>query len=464
MNPRPPAQRGSAILVALCFTIVLGAAVTGFVALCARTMEISNRSFCYINSTQLAEIGLEEALWSLNQACSNASFAWPGWTLTTVGGVPTATIQLTGYTANKGITGVVNLQITNYNPQNYIGSDPTTYPVITSDGVSQLPGAISIDRQLKVRVKQAALFNNAVASVGNYNTGYYVYFASGGSVDSYDSSQGAYTPSPSTTNRSDQAIVSGSYVWVYNASILGYAASANSGYYLPYFNSSASVKGLTSPGSPLVDQSRISNNANQPGYDISFPSPQPAGSTVTDFSGLAALNPLGTVGSTTPTYYYVTGDLAMTGSRTLNIVGPVVINVYGNFSIQDPSQIVVSNNGTPTNYTDDGSLQLLVAGNININGAGIINQTLRPKNLAIFGTVGATYPYQVIDPTADFCGVIYVPNAILEVDNAATFYGALVGRYVLLLGAATVHYDVSLRKASFSLINEPYDVNAWLSN
>ena len=56
------------VLVALCLVIVLGIAVTGYVAVCARTMEMSNRSFCTTSSVQLAEIGMEEALWSLDQA------------------------------------------------------------------------------------------------------------------------------------------------------------------------------------------------------------------------------------------------------------------------------------------------------------------------------------------------------------------------------------------------------------
>ncbi len=101
------------VLVALCLTIVLGIAVAGYVAVCARTMVLSNRSFCYTSSTQLAETGLEEALWSLNQARNTPGYAWPGWTIAN----GTATMApLTGFATNKGVPGVVNVRVGQLRP------------------------------------------------------------------------------------------------------------------------------------------------------------------------------------------------------------------------------------------------------------------------------------------------------------------------------------------------------------
>ena len=74
-------QRGSVVLVALCLCTVLAVSVVGFFAVCARTMELSNRSYVYTTSLLLAENGIEEAMWSLDQALNTSGYSWTGWTL-----------------------------------------------------------------------------------------------------------------------------------------------------------------------------------------------------------------------------------------------------------------------------------------------------------------------------------------------------------------------------------------------
>ena len=101
MKDHPTAQRGSVVLVALCLTIVLGVVVVGYVAACARTMEMSNRSFCTTSSVQLAEIGMEEALWSLDQALNTSGYSWPGWDPPAGN---TITKTLSGFATNIGIS------------------------------------------------------------------------------------------------------------------------------------------------------------------------------------------------------------------------------------------------------------------------------------------------------------------------------------------------------------------------
>ena len=60
MKPTPhSAEKGTVILVALCFVAVLGISLAGYIAVCSRAMNISNRSYQAGLSRQLAEMGLE---------------------------------------------------------------------------------------------------------------------------------------------------------------------------------------------------------------------------------------------------------------------------------------------------------------------------------------------------------------------------------------------------------------------
>ena len=466
------------VLVALCLVTVLGVAVIAYVAVCARSMELSDRSFCTTSTVQLAEIGLEEALWSLYQASPNpASYNWStaGWTQTG----NTVSKSLNGFFTDISIPGTVTIQITNCN---YDGVTNTTLPVITSSGISQMPDSIPIQKELQVTVKPGALLSNAVGSTAPANSSNppnYVSFNNGGSVDSYNSSDGsgnyvAYTPSPLTTNRSDKAIICGPYISIGDALILGYAATANTGlattpwnFYPPSISEYGSVTSIDSttglPSSLRIDNSRITNNANQ--FAFAIVAPTGAGTTATDANDLITQTnggQLGTSGATTPSIYYVTGDLVLSNTDNLTINGPVIIAVSGNLNIQDSAQIVVTK-GSSSNL--DGSAQIYVAGQtISIGGQGINNQTGRPRKLTIFHdrTPPASQGQATINAASDFCGAVYTPNSTLTVTSTLNVYGSLVGQTVTFSGTPTIHYDLDLWNASFSVVSTPYYVSQWL--
>lgn len=441
----PLRVRGSIVLVALCLVTVLGVAVVGLLAVCARTMELSNRAFCYTSSTQLAEIGMEEALWSLDQQLNTSGYSWSGWTLATVNGVPTATKTLTGFATNIGLAGTVNISVQYYNT-----SSSTAYtqpPVITSDGVSQMPDGIQIDKQLKAIVKPAALFVRAVGATASYNasapSGYSgnvdFYQNTSATVDSYDSSQGSYT-SASTTNRSDQAIVSGPYLHFSHTNVYGYAVTANSSATAP----ATSNSNITTLGGSGISSSRISNNGGQRSFDLSTPS--------------AAGSILPTSGSIGPGFYYYTSGSYSNGG-TLTITGPATIYISSGLNLYNP--VVISSSST-------GPVQFYVGGQVWIDdSSGIDNQTRNPAYLSIFSPT--TYSCGLYANTS-YYGVVYVPNALLYVwgynYNNLEVYGSLVGLDVIPYYANIfkLHYDLNLRKTTFSMANTPFEVTEWIEN
>ena len=465
------AQRGSVVLVALCLTVVLGVVVVGYVAVCARTMEMSNRSFCTTSSVQLAEIGMEEALWSLDQALqafnNSSSFDWSGngWNIDSASIVTKLPAGFPPFATNQGIQGSVTVQIINYNPQNFNPNDPATFPQITSTGKLQMPDGITIQKQLVATVKPAALFSNAVGSTVSINSSpppppppnppYYVDFTSGGSVDSYDSSLGTYNCAlvPSGTNQSDNAIISGPYVFIGAANVLGYATTANSNcpispYFYPPSITSGSVTNL-----PATDNNRLSNNANQYAFGI-VPPVGPNGGLL--FGGaVTGSQTIGTAATTPSIYYDGSNGINLSGNDTLTIDGPVIIFISNDLKIAGGSSASIV-------LTANGSAQIYVMGNLDIEGGGIDNQTLRPRKLAIFCIGSPPSTVQVINTATPFYGAVYVPNSPLTVNSNLTVYGALVGQSVTFNGTPTIHYDLDLRRASFSVVNTPYDIAQWL--
>jgi hypothetical protein len=71
----------------------------------------------------------------------------------------------------------------------------------------------------------------------------------------------------------------------------------------------------------------------------------------------------------------------------------------------------------------------------------------------------------VIGTTNDiygFYGTIYAPTSPLIVNGDPRIYGAFVGQSVTFNGTPTIHYDLDLRRATFSVVNTPYDVSQWI--
>jgi len=141
---------------------------------------------------------------------------------------------------------------------------------------------------------------------------------------------------------------------------------------------------------------------------------------------------------------------------TLNIDRPVKMVVNGNFKIGSgpggPAKIVVR--------PPDGALQIFISGDVTLDGDGIVNQTNDPRKVALFCTDNSTTNSVKYTGAADFCGVIYSENKPIDIQQNATFSGALLsGQYVRFSSGATnpqFHYDTALRHVRFSNVTTPY--------
>ena len=417
------------MLAALCFSTVMAIALASYLTLCYRTLELSTRSLQGTQSIELAETGMEEALWALNKN------DWTSWTI--VG--TTATRTISGFTFDNNVTGRVELTVTSYNGT--AGTRTVTVRGVTTDSDNQ-----TMTRTLTSTSAQAPLFVNALAGTSSTVT-----FASGGTVDSYDSTLGTYasqTPGFSAVIASDAAATTAATVGLVNAQVKGYVASQfSSG---PSYSSSARLLGPTTPGTTKIDTSRISTSPYQPVFTIKTITG--TGTTLGTPAG-GSTTTLGSPSDTSPRIYYSTG-LNLTSTTKIVIDGPVRLVVSGSF-------YVGLNGGTPSiEVTTNGTLEVFAAGDIAIYGNGMNNLTRDPSRMVIYGTNTLTVPD--MSTTVPYYGAIYTPNGNFTVAGNAVIYGSVVAKKLSFTGSAPViHYDVNLRNKVFTGVDTPYAISDW---
>ncbi len=425
-------SRGSLTLVALCFTAVIAVALASYLMVCYRSLDLSFRDLHRSRARILAEIGLEEALWSLNQ--KPAQWTSPAWT--TVGTAMTRTF--TGYNLGQSATGQITVTVANYT-----GNTPT----ITSVGTVSLPAGGIFIKTLVATTKPAPLFGNAIAvSAGTVN------FSRGGTVDSYDSRLGPYGGS----NISAAAILAGTNVIITNATIQGYAAT----YGTALSRSAGLVKSLTGTSH---DANRLSQSAFIPLFTVNTPL------AINNYTGTVTggSQTIGTAGG--PTEYWYTSpwwgwpvDLNLSSGDTLQINGPVKLIVTQDLILSSSGKIQINANGR---------LEIFVANNVDITGTGgIINNSTSnlPKNLALFSTgMARSFTFRPSGAGAVFRGVIYSAEtnaAINFTSNNPTFYGAILAQFDVNFSTPSpiLHYDVALQNLSrdwFTDIATPFIIN-----
>jgi hypothetical protein len=428
-------ERGSVLLVVLCFATVLAVGVASYLSLCHRTLNLSTLSLQSGSNLAIAEAGMEEALWALNKD------DWTGWTFSG----RTASKNLSGFSQGSGSDGSVTITVTT--------EDDGARTLKVTATSTQTGGRVST-RTLTASTHRAPLFVNAVAAT----TGTLRFTSAGNTtlVDSYDSGlrhsvtreplpYSSQTPGFSAVLSAGSSSTSSATVQLTNAQVKGYVATLGTG---PSYSIGARLLGPNSATTTRIDSTRVSTSPYQPIFDIRLPdgprSPLPS-------------NPkLGTAGATTPSIYSTT-DFDLRNGATLTIDGPVKLVVSGAF--------YVGRNGSATpgiKISRMGSLEVFVAGEIYIGADGIENVSGIPAQLAIYSTNSlATSEMNTLTP---FHGVIYVPNGDFTVTGNNQIFGAIIARNVVFTGTApAVHYDIALRgrNAVFSGIETPFAISDW---
>ncbi|MBI3885422.1 MAG: hypothetical protein HY302_06800 [Opitutae bacterium] len=438
--PKPSrTERGSALITVLLLAAVISLFAVHLLQRAVLEEQLAARSVAQSVAGNLAEGGIEDALFAANNGYFNSTYGW-----TTASDSAAAKVKTTtGLAVTQG-SGEVFLRV-----DNYASSSPT---IIALGVFRPLTGA-PVVKQLRCGIVRRSTWSNGMVSKS------VITFSGNATVDSYDSSLGVYNAS---TNRGDQATVASnstaldSLVLNSNAVIYGYAATGGAA---PNVSSNGRIYGATSPANPKVDPSRVRTDFNQNIPDATAPTV--AATSLGSVSSGTTLPRVGDSPGTDGRYHYTATSISLAGNNTLSVTGPVDLTVTGNLAISGNGQISIGGSGSVSP-----SLNIYAAGSVALGGNGMLNQTNVPGNTALYGTApsGTTQSISVTG-NGEFIGAVYAPNANVSLTGNGAVNGAVIANNITLGGNGTFHYDVHLAVAgttTSSTADRYYRPDTWI--
>lgn len=432
-QPIPTNERGSLLIVAMLLCAVIGISLASYIRLGQSAMQLSHRSFYSNAAVNMAETGLEHAMWSINQMVDGNANAWDGWTTDSQDAWRSFTDANWNY--GQGVSGSVRVFV-----ENYLGNSA---PKIVARSTIALPNGAPVEKWVEVQLRKRSKFANGLVAKDS------IIFQGNASVDSWNSQReadGTLRSSPvqySTSERLDNGSVGSisvamDAVLVNNGDIWGYAATGGSD---PKVGSKGTVLGEDSPSGVSVDPARVSTD-----FAADFePVELPTNGTAVGSIGSS----IGTTGTSTVIRYNgsITDSFTVKGDVTLILTAPAgteVIKQTGN------KEIVIETGGSLTIYTD---------GDIKIAGNGVANPNGFAEDFQVWGTSTHATPQSIdIKGNGELKATVYAPNATVFVNGNGDVSGSVVANDIRMVGNASFHYDESLAELDSG---NPYGITSW---
>src|SRR4051812_6889780 len=308
-------QRGSVLIVALLLCAVIGISLGSYIALGKSSMRLANRSFYNTSAINLAETGVEEAVWCFNQATSGVAVAtaWNGWTTTGI----YAKRTYTDFSLSANATASVRVIAENYNPSGSVQPKVNAEATITIPGESRtITKSVEILLRRRSRFAMGLVAKNQLRFNGNVAT-----------VDSWNSlfdDAGVARATPvdwSLTNHHASGSVGSTSVAVgsvavNNADIFGYASTGGTSSSGITVGTNGVISGNFSSPQGYVDATRVATDFTANFDSVTDPT------TAIDLATVGAT--LGAVG-VTATYRFsglITSTLTILGNVTLILTAP----------------------------------------------------------------------------------------------------------------------------------------------
>jgi len=149
-------------------------------------------------------------------------------------------------------------------------------------------------------------------------------------------------------------------------------------------------------------------------------------------------------------------EIKLSNNDVLEISGDTIIYVTGDVKIEDSAEIRINNDGTSR-------LMLYVDGKFELKDDAIINNmTQKPKNFKLFGSNPKDQDIKIETNREgyNFYGVVYAPNAKVEIGLDGDLYGSFVCDQFELKSESSFYHDRSITKN----INDPgvyFGIGRW---
>ncbi|MGZ0657211.1 DUF7305 domain-containing protein [Coraliomargarita sp. W4R72] len=416
----PARQRGSALLTALIFSFVVVTLLGSYLFLASSDYRVSSRAFLLGASFNLAEGGVDQALYALNQGehsdwhvgvDRDARSYWSK--------------EFGSYDLGGNIRGYIRVVIL----------EPlSSSPEIFSEGEARGHVAGSVTKQVRVALTSGFYpFRNGFNSKqGIVLKGNNVTF------DSYDSRDGNYGLGNMNSEITVATVsVENDAIDVGNAEVYGYVATGGGE---PNVGPRGAITSYDNPN--VVDPSRITTD-----FYAEFPS-------------LSA--PTLSAPATSLPYWgvmnggdYLLNSFSMSGKSSLYVIRDSRIVVTGDMSLSGQATVYIANGAR---------LLIYAAGDVDLSGGGILNSSQRPSDLLVFGTHEVAGGQQIkISGNGYLAAGVYAPNANVTLNgggNSGRVYGAIAAYESKLTGNSHFSYDEAL--ADFNLGEGGYQVEEWV--
>ena len=432
-------NRGSVLIVALILSAVVAISLTSYVRLGVSSQRISNRALYNNAAMNLAENGLEEAMYSINKMVADDTYDWSGWKNNGTGPTSDAWAQFPAsgtYTFDQNTTGYVRVYVSNYKG--------ASAPTIVSKATVNLGGAASapIEKWVEVKLSKASKFANGLVAKDTI-----LFKGNNATVDSWNSEMGGagtFTPFSNAVKNDNGSVGSVSVavdsVLVQNADVWGYVSTNNADDPTDNVGANGTILGEDSVNDGTwkkagVDPNRVSTQFSANFDPVSMPA---TGTNLGSISNTTTL--------TAGTYTY--SDISLAASKQLNISGDVVLLLTASAG---SSAIAIAGNAG-INIAPGASLKIYTAGDISIAGNGVANggataaTANAPVKFQIWGTSTSTSTDQSISIAGNgvLSGIVYAPNGDVKINGNGDVMGSVVAEDITLVGNAAFHYDESL--------------------
>jgi hypothetical protein len=421
-------ERGSMLLTAMLFAVGIAMVLGSYLALSRTSLKVAHRTFFANDAANLAEAGLEEALYCFNlmEAGTAAATAWSGWTFSGANAMRT----LTPFNRDQNAIGVTKIYVKGYD-----GSDAAPY-VISQAVVTPFDGGAPIIKtvHLVIRRTAASTPHGLVALNGLTLSGSTF-------VDSYISNP--------TSSPTGPWLVYSTAIDRSNASVavLGGTVSIGSGQIKGNLYLAA---GVAAPSAGDVTGTITTN------YTVSVPFPTyPTAAGVSQSYNLGSTIPLilprvGDVAASDGRYYYF---CANTSIRSVAITANRDVTIVGTSNVGMPVTAL-----TPVSVPTTSSLHVYMTGAFSLTGSAI-NASGYAGDVRIYTTTASNC---TVGNTSQLVAWFQAPNAAFSASgnsSANRLSGFFLARTITVSQQQDIHCDESLLGVATT---PAYDVTRWL--
>ncbi len=454
---RLASERGSLLIVSLILAAIIGISIASYLKVGRNALIVANRALYNNGAINLAENGLEEAMYSINRLVADPSYSWTadGWTAV---GATDMRRKWTGSTFDQNATGSVSVYV-----YNFAGA---AAPRIVARSSITLGGAASgaIEKWVEVQLTRTSKFANGLVAKDTIR-----FSGNNASVDSWNSDPDNNPATPAipysdAVRRANGSVgsisVSVNAVLVQNADIFGYVATGGA---MPAVGSQGLI-GNFGAANGSIDMARVSLDFSANFDPVTAPST--TNYTLGSISNDLDLPRVGDAPAADGIYYYAATDIGF-NNKTLAIKRRI-----GDTS---PPKVVIKLSSTTTSIDIGGGsgaltvqsgakLQIYAPGDIKIAGSGAMNggntalTANQPQDLMIWGTKTAGVQDIQIAGNGALVGIIYAPQGSVKINGNGDVAGSVVANDITLVGNAAFHYDESLGNFGGS---SPFRVTLW---